>query len=118
MPEVVVTALPVVVGWFAHVTPPSVQEPPSWRICSVRPPAADFAYMRSVALSTEQPVGIVGRLNRTSARRLPPLLDITLRVESEPLFDEVLPESIQASAFAVSVCWVPQLTVVLWIVHV
>ena len=73
--------------------------------------------MRSVAVSTEQPAGIVGRLNRTRARRLPPLLDITLRVESEPLFDPVLPESIQASPFAVSVCWAPQLTVGLWIVH-
>src|ERR687895_712223 len=56
--------------------------------------------MRSVALSTEQPCGMVGRLNRTRARRLPPLLDMTLRIESEPLFDEVLPESIQASAAA------------------
>ena len=68
--------------------------------------------------ATEQPCGIAGRLNRTRARRLPPLLDITLRIESEPLFDAVLPESIQASAFAVSVCCGPQLTVGLWIVHV
>jgi hypothetical protein len=73
--------------------------------------------MRSVALSTEQPSGMVGRLKRTRARRFPPLFDMTLRIESEPLFDVVLPESIQESAFAVSVCWAPQSTVELWIVH-
>jgi hypothetical protein len=43
VPEAVVTAAPVVAGWFAHVTPLSVQEPPSWKTWSVRPPAADFA---------------------------------------------------------------------------
>jgi hypothetical protein len=43
---------------------------------------------------------------------------MTLRIESDPLLFEVLPESIQASAFAVSVCCAPQSTVVaLWIVH-
>jgi hypothetical protein len=71
--------------------------------------------MRSVALSTEQPSGMVGRLNRTRARRLPPLFDMTLRIESEPLFAVVLPESIQASAVAVMVCCEPQSTVGLWI---
>src|SRR5688572_7163981 len=73
--------------------------------------------MRRVALSTVQPCGIAGRVKPTRARRLPPLFDMTLRIESEPLFDEVLPESIQASLVAVRVCCAPQLTVVLWIVH-
>src|SRR5918999_3798295 len=72
--------------------------------------------MRSVALSTEQPCGSCGRLKRTSARRFPPLFDMTLRIESEPLFAVVLPESIQASAVAVSVCCGPQSTA-LRIVH-
>ena len=73
--------------------------------------------MRSVALSTEQPCGIVGRLKRTTARRLPPLFDMTLRIESEPVLAVGLPELSQASAAAVSVCCAPQLTAV-WIVHV
>ena len=64
--------------------------------------------MRSVALSTEQPCGMVGRLNWTRARRLPPFFDMTLRIESEPLLLVVLPESIQASAVAVRVCCAPQ----------
>jgi hypothetical protein len=66
--------------------------------------------MRRVALSTEQPCGMVGRLKRTTARRLPPLLDMTLRIESEPLLLVVLPESIQASAAAVRVTSGPQST--------
>src|ERR687892_1161928 len=73
--------------------------------------------MRSVALSTEQPCGIVGRLNPTRARRFAPFLDMTLRIESEPLLLVGLPSSIQASALAVRVCWEPQSTVELWIVQ-
>src|SRR5918992_2256153 len=73
--------------------------------------------MRSAALSTEQPCGIVGRLNRTRARRFAPFPDMTLRIESEPLLIDGLPWSIQASALAVSVCWEPQSTVELWIVQ-
>src|SRR5918999_1438323 len=76
--------------------------------------------MRSVALSTEQPCGMDGRLKRTSARLFEPLFDMTLRIESEPLLLVVLPESIHASALAVSVCWLPQFTVGAggWTVHV
>jgi hypothetical protein len=62
-----------------------------------------------VADSTTQPCGFAGIEKRTSARRL--LLgpfDMTLRIESDPLFDEALPWSIQLSAFAVSVCVEPQ----------
>src|SRR5687767_2320222 len=44
-----------------------------------------------------------GRLKRTSARLLPPDFACTLRIESVPLFEEVLPESIHASALAESV---------------
>src|ERR671919_2311709 len=73
--------------------------------------------MRSVALSTEQPSGIVGRLNPTRARRFPPFLDMTLRIESEPLLIVELPWSIQASALAGRVCWEPQSTVELWSVQ-
>src|ERR687896_738222 len=73
--------------------------------------------MRSVALSTEQPSGIVGRLNPTRARRFAPFLDMTLRIESEPLLLVGLPSSIQASAVAGRVCCGPQSTVELWIVH-
>ena len=70
---------------------------------------------------TTQPCGIVGRLNLTRARRLAPLFDITLRVESDPLLDEGLPESIHESAFAVSVVCGPQFTgggATAWIVQV
>ena len=36
-------------------------------------------------MSTTQPCGAVGRLNRTSARVALPFFDVTLSVESEPL---------------------------------
>src|ERR687895_174543 len=73
--------------------------------------------MRRVALSTEQPCGIVGRLKRTRPRRLPLLLDMTFRIESEPLLFDGPPWSIQASALAVSVCCGPQSTIRLPIVQ-
>ena len=74
--------------------------------------------MRSVRSRRCSRFGIVGMLKRTSARRLPPLFDMTLRSESEPLLSDGLPESIQASAVAVSVCCVPQFTCELWTLHV
>src|SRR5918992_1409174 len=100
--------------------PPSVQEPPrrkAWRVRWL--PDADDAYSRSFAVSRTQPCGIVGSGNRTSARRFPPLLDMTLRIESEPLFADALLWSIQASASADTVCAGPQFTGVPpgWIVH-
>jgi hypothetical protein len=65
-----------------------------------------------------QPAGIDGRSNRTSARLFEaPFLDMTLRIESEPLLLEELPWSIQASPLAVSVCCGPQSIVGLWTVH-
>ena len=83
-------------------------------------PEAEDANRRSFAVSRTQPAGTVGRLNRTSARRLAfPLLDITLRIESPPLFDDGLLCSIQASATDGMVCAEPQFGGVPpgWIVH-
>ena len=102
--------MPAVAGAFAQVTPPSVQEPPSRKAWRVRwLPEAEDAYRRSLAVSRTQPAGIVGRSNRTSARRFAfPLLDMTLRIESPPLFDDGLLCSIQASATDGMVCAEPQ----------
>jgi hypothetical protein len=44
----------------------------------------DDAYSRSVALTTWHPDGMAGRVNRTTARALLPLLVSTLSTESVP----------------------------------
>ena len=90
-------------GWLLQVTPLSVQLALTRSAWSVRLFVHDAEYRRNVADCTIQPDGMAGRLKRTSARLL--LLDFawTLRMESVPLFEPVLPESIHASAFAGSV---------------
>ena len=101
----VVAAGPVVPGWLAQVTPPSVQLPLTRNACSVRPLRADEANRRSVADWTTHPSGItMGIPNRTSTRLLLPGFDMTFIVESVPLLSDGLPWLIQASADAVYVC--------------
>jgi hypothetical protein len=111
VPEPVVAAAPVVAGWLLQLTELSDQDPASRSALIVRPEAAEAACSRSVADSTTQPCGFVGIEKRTTARRL--LLgpfDMTLSVESVPLFEDALPWSIQLSAFAVNVTVEPQST--------
>lgn len=113
------TALPVVAGWFDHVTPLSLHEPLSRRTWSVRwLDDAEDAYIRSVAVSRTHPAGVDGKLNRRRPRRFAPLFDMTLRIESEPLLLDWLLWSIHESATALIVWAEPPLTVPpAWLVH-
>src|SRR5688572_9911830 len=107
----VVTGSPVVGGWLSHVTPPSLQPPATRHASRTRSVVSEFRCRRSVADSTAQPAGSAGRLKRTRPRVLwAGPFDTILRIASEPLLALAAPWSIQASAFASSVCPEPQLT--------
>src|SRR5688572_15672753 len=102
-PDGISAAGPVVAGWLLQVTPISVHDPVTRSAWMVRPLLGLSFHILNVADWTTQPVGTVPIGNRTTERRFPPDFDITLRLESEPLFSDTLPELNQASASACSV---------------
>ena len=105
VPELDVAALPVVAGWLFQVTPVSVQLAlgETWKASIVLPVVAEDAFSFSVASVTEQPVGLVGRLNATSARPLRLVLrQRTVIVVAVPLLVVALVWSTQLSRLDVT----------------
>src|SRR5688500_9149128 len=101
----VLTASPVLPGWFSHVTPPSLQLPEMRYTSSARSVMIELRCRRRVADSTAQPAGSAGRLKRTRERALlAGPFEMTLMVASPPLFVAGEAWSIQASAFAPTDC--------------
>ena len=79
-----VAAVPVVTGWLAQVTPPSVQAALARSAWIVRPLLGEPLKTRSVAPVTVQPEPSAGSVKRMSARALAPDLLVTFRTESVP----------------------------------
>src|ERR671914_2712359 len=92
-------------GWLLQVTLCSPQPEVSRSACSVRGTSgAESEYSRSVADCTTQPAGACGRLKWTTARLFSAGdFEITLSVESSPLFLIESCSSIQASCTAATV---------------
>src|SRR5687768_2045286 len=83
-PDSVAAAGPAESGWLFQVTPVSVQADVSRSTSSVRPVVAEEEYRRRVAPISLHPGGGSGRVKWTSARKLSPLCDLTLKVASLP----------------------------------
>ena len=98
-------ACPAAAGWFAQVTPASVQAPPACRTTIVRRSFAEETSTRRIAEATlVHAAGSTGSGKWSSARELLPVCDFTLSVESFPKLFVGLPSLTQLSRSTKKTC--------------